>query len=264
MIKAVFVDIDKTLLNSKGEVTKRTVSAIQKAKENGIQIVLISGRSRMSAIKFQEFSSRYLINCNGADLYDYQEKEVLYQSVMDSQFCQQLYEMANEEEMVIKLDFGLSRAVNQPEYLEDYEIHLTEKISDFLQQNQIIQIAMCSENENKIEKVKNWIEKQTNFVVTNQFIWEVNGKQMKAIHITNSNVSKGNTMAALSKFLKIDLNDVIAIGDKTNDISMIKMAGIGVAMGNAPEEIKKIADRVTVSNEEDGVAEVLEKILEEK
>ena len=230
-------------------MTKRTVSAIQKAKEKGIQIVLISGRSRMSAIKFQEFSSRYLINCNGADLYDYQEKEVLYQSVMDSQFCQQLYEMANEEEMVIKLDFGLSRAVNQPEYLEDYEIHLTEKIS---------------ENENKIEKVKNWIEKQTNFVVTNQFIWEVNGKQMKAIHITNSNVSKGNTMAALSKFLKIDLNDVIAIGDKTNDISMIKMAGIGVAMGNAPDEIKKIADRVTATNEEDGVAEVLEKILEEK
>ena len=203
MIKAVFVDIDKTLLNSKGEVTKRTVSAIEKAKEKGIQIVLISGRSRMSAIKFHEFSSRYLVNCNGAEMYDCQEKEVLYQSVMDSGFCQQLYEMANEEDMVIKLDFGLSRAVNQPEYLEDYEIHLTEEIFDFLKQNQIIQIAMCSENPDKIEKVRKWIEEQTDFVVTNQFIWEVNGKQMKAIHITNSNVSKGNSMAGLCKFLKL-------------------------------------------------------------
>lgn len=211
MIKAVFVDIDKTLLNSKGEVTKRTVSAIQKAKENGIQIVLISGRSRMSAIKFQEFSSRYLINCNGADMYDYQEKEVLYQSVMDSQFCQQLYEMANEEEMVIKLDFGLSRAVNRFEYLEDYEIHLTEEISEFLKRNNVIQVAVCSEELTKIEQVKQWIEEQTNFKVTNQFIWEVNGKRMQAIHITNSNVSKGNSMAGLCKFLKIDLKEVVAV-----------------------------------------------------
>lgn len=211
MIKAVFVDIDKTLLNSKGEVTKRTVSAIQKAKENGIQIVLISGRSRMSAIKFQEFSSRYLINCNGADMYDYQEKEVLYQSVMDSQFCQQLYEMANEEEMVIKLDFGLSRAVNRFEYLEDYEIHLTEEISEFLKRNNVIQVAVCSEELTKIEQVKQWIEEQTNFKVTNQFIWEVNGKRMQAIHITNSNVSKGNSMAGLCKFLKIDLKEVLAV-----------------------------------------------------
>lgn len=211
MIKAVFVDIDKTLLNSKGEVTKRTVSAIQKAKENGIQIVLISGRSRMSAIKFQEFSSRYLINCNGADLYDYQEKEVLYQSVMDSQFCQQLYEMANEKEMVIKLDFGLSRAVNRFEYLEDYEIHLTEEISEFLKRNNVIQVAVCSEELTKIEQVKQWIEEQTNFKVTNQFIWEVNGKRMQAIHITNSNVSKGNSMAGLCKFLKIDLKEVVAV-----------------------------------------------------
>ena len=53
-------------------------------------------------------------------------------------------------------------------------------------------------------------------------------------------------------------------GDKINDVSMIKMAGIGVAMGNASDEIKKMANRVTSSNEEDGVAEVLEKILEEK
>lgn len=211
MIKAVFVDIDKTLLNSKGEVTKRTVSAIQKAKENGIQIVLISGRSRMSAIKFQEFSSRYLINCNGADLYDYQEKEVLYQSVMDSQFCQQLYEMANEKEMVIKLDFGLSRAVNRFEYLEDYEIHLTEEISEFLKRNNVIQVAVCSEELTKIEQVKQWIEEQTNFKVTNQFIWEVNGKRMQAIHITNFNVSKGNSMAGLCKFLKIDLKEVVAV-----------------------------------------------------
>lgn len=211
MVKAVFIDIDKTLLNSEGKITKRTTSAIENMKQKGIPIFLISGRSRMSAIKFQEFSSRYMINSNGSDIYDCQQKEALYQSAMEPVFCKRLYEMAKQEQMVIKLDFGLARAVNKASYLEDYEIELTEEISDFLKRNQVIQIAVCSEDLKKIEQVKKFVKEQTSFIVINQFIWEVNGKTMQAIHITNPNVSKGNAMAGLCKFLKIDLKDVVAI-----------------------------------------------------
>ncbi len=84
---------------------------------------------------------------------------------------------------------------------------------------------------------------------------------MHAIHITNTDVSKGNAMLKLCKFLKIERKETVAIGDKVNDISMIKMAGLGVAMRNASDEIKQIADMVTSSNEENGVAEVLERIM---
>ena len=85
---------------------------------------------------------------------------------------------------------------------------------------------------------------------------------MHAIHVNNPTISKGNAMAGLCKFLKIDLKDTVAIGDKINDISMIKMAGLGVAMGNATEDVKKVADFITTTNDEDGVAKVLENILE--
>lgn len=261
MYQAVFIDIDKTLLNGNGEVTPKTALAIEQAKKQGIRIFLISGRSRMSAIKFQEFSSRYMINSNGADIYDCEKKETLYQSVMEPKICEKLYEMAHKEDMVIKLDFGLARAVNKAEYLEDYEIELTEEIHQFLDQNPVIQIALCSENLEKIEIVKKFIKEQTNLAVINQFIWEVNDKVMHAIHITNTDVSKGSAMLRLCKFLKIDGKETVAIGDKINDISMIKMAGLGVAMGNASDEMKQIANMVTSSNEEDGVAEVLEKIM---
>lgn len=261
MYQAVFIDIDKTLLNGKGEVTPKTAFAIEQAKKQGISIFLISGRSRMSAIKFQEFSSRYMINSNGADIYDCEKKETLYQSVMEPKICKKLYEMAQKEEMVIKLDFGLARAVNKSEYLESYETMLTENIDDFLRNNKVIQIAVCDECLEKIENFKKYIEEITTLKVINQFIWEVNGKMMHAIHITNTGVSKGNAMLRLCKFLKIDGKETVAIGDKINDISMIKVAGLGVAMGNATKEVKQIADRVTSSNEEDGVAEVLEKIM---
>lgn len=264
MYKAVFIDIDKTLLDGNGEVTQATANVIERAQKKGIHVLLISGRSRMSAIKFQEFSSRYMINCNGADIYDTEKKETLYQSAMEPKSCKKLYEMAQKEDMVIKLDFGLARAVNKPAYLESYEIELTENIDDFLKNNKVIQMAVCNESLEKIENLKKYIKENTIFEVINQFIWEVNGKVMQAIHITNTGISKGNAMAGLCKFLGIDLSQTVAIGDKINDISMIKMAGFGVAMGNATKEVKQIADFVTTSNEEDGVAKVLEKVLEEK
>ena len=264
MYKAIFIDIDKTLLDGNGKVTPKTALAIEQAKKHGIRIFLISGRSRMFAIKFQEFSTRYMINSNGADIYDCEKKETLYQSAMEPKICEKLYEMAQKEDMVIKLDFGLARAVNKPEYLESYEIELTEKIDDFLRNNKVIQIAICDERLEKIENLKKYIKETTTLEVINQFIWEVNGKVMNAIHITNTGVSKGNAMAGLCKFLKVDVKETVAIGDKINDISMIKMAGLGVAMGNATKDVKQIADMVTSSNEEDGVAKVLEKIWEEK
>ena len=263
MYQAVFIDIDKTLLNNSGKITENTISAIEKAKEKGIKIIIISGRSRMSAIQFKEFSSGYMVNCNGAEIYDCQKNEVLFQSVIENKYCKKLYEIAENEDFVIKLDFGFSRAVNNSEYMEDYEIHLTESIEEFLNKNNVLQIAMCHENLEKIENLKKYIHTNTELSITNQFIWEVNSKIMHSIHITNKGVSKGNAMSGLCKFLKIDLKNVTAIGDKTNDISMIEMAGVGVAMGNAIEEVKQIADFITTSNEEDGVAKVLEKILEE-
>lgn len=263
MYKAIFIDIDKTLLNSKSELTEENKRAIDNVKKHGIKTIIISGRSRVSASNFKECSSGYLISSNGADIYDFENNEILFQSVIEENICKKLYDFSEENDMVIKLDFGLSRAVNKKDYLEDYEIEI-DNIDKFLSQNSVIQIAICAEDINKIDIVKKYINEQTNLKVSNQFIWNVNDKIMNAIHITNSCVSKGNAMNGLCKYLKIDLKDVVAIGDKTNDISMIEMAGLGVAMGNAIDEAKNVADYITTSNDENGVANVLDKILIEE
>ncbi len=260
MYKAVFIDIDKTLLNSQGKVSEETKQAIEKAKAQGVGIFLISGRSRAASQTFQELSSRYIINSNGADIYDCKQKTFLYQSVIEPELCKKLYDVAQRENVVIKFDFGPSRAVNDPAYLEYYEIELNE-IDEFLAQHPVIQIGMCCEDRQKIEKVKDYVKQQTSIKVVNQFIWEVNGKVMQAIHITNPNVSKGNAMSNLCEHLKINLKETVAIGDKINDISMLEKAGLSVAMENATENVKQAADFITTSNDNDGVAKVLKKFL---
>ena len=77
----------------------------------------------------------------------------------------------------------------------------------------------------------------------------------------NDSVSKGNAILGLCKYLRIDMKDVIAIGDEVNDVPMVEVAGLGVAMENAFEEVKKVAKEITKSNVENGVAYILNKYI---
>jgi Cof subfamily protein (haloacid dehalogenase superfamily) len=81
------------------------------------------------------------------------------------------------------------------------------------------------------------------------------------LELTNSEVDKGKSLNHLIQILGIRQDEVIAVGDGYNDLPMIKFAGLGVAMGNAPEEIKQQADYVTATNNEDGVAKVVEEFI---
>lgn len=81
------------------------------------------------------------------------------------------------------------------------------------------------------------------------------------IDIIHGDVSKAKGIAILAKRLKVKQEEIIAIGDNINDIPMLKYAGLGIAMGNAPDRVKKAADLVTLSNDEDGVAKFIERIL---
>lgn len=264
MYKAVFVDVDGTLVDSQKNVSNETMEAIKNAQEKGTQIIICTGRQRAGAKMFKEMCglSRYVICTNGAEIYDCENKEVLFRSAIDAKECKKLYEFAIENDMLIKLNFGIARAITKLEFIEKNEIVLDEDIDEFLMKNEITQITVACEDENKRELVKNFINNNPRVKTINQFVWEVNDKTMYCIHCTNPNVSKGNAMAGLCKYLGIDLKDAVAIGDDMNDVSMLKMAGLGVAMGNATEEVKVAADVVTASNEESGVAKILQKIIE--
>ena len=115
-------------------------------------------------------------------------------------------------------------------------------------------------NKDKIKKIKNKIKQNENVCIVDEI--EKSSKSSEEwFSIANNNVSKGNALIKLSNYLKIPLKNTIAIGNDKNDISMLNSCGYSVAVGNAIDFIKENVDYVTASNNDDGVADFLEKLI---
>lgn len=264
MYKAIFIDLDGTLVNSNGKISENTKQAIKQTTDAGIQVIICSGRQRISARKFKDecSTSKYLISANGAEIYDCDKEQVLFESSIDTQTCVDLCDFAFKKNMVVKLNFGLGRTTNKPYEVEFYEMELKEEeTNEFLAKNKITQILFGSENIEDMEKIQEIISEKSDIKIVNRFVWNVQDKHFFSIHVARPNVSKGNSMCGLCKLLKINMEEVVAVGDKWNDVPMIEMAGLGVAMGNSAENVKNKADFVTDTNDEDGVANLIYKIL---
>lgn len=265
MYKAIFVDIDGTLVDEQKNISTRTKIAIENAKKLGIEIFICTGRQCNSARKFRDEigANRYVVCTNGAQIYDLEKNIFLFNSYIDGEESQKLCKLALENNMILKIDVDDFRLVNKDVFCDDY----VDEIKDFYeitQKNKISHISISDKDANKIKLIEDYIENCRYTKIENKFIRMSKNDKYITVHCMNKNSSKGNAMAGLCKFLKIDLNDVIAIGDQKNDISMIKMAKLGVAMGNAEDLVKQSADIVTDTNENDGVAKVIEKIIKNK
>ena len=131
-------------------------------------------------------------------------------------------------------------------------------------ENPITQCVFSSLNLENIRNIKDEINDIKDIEIVNLSKCLVNNKFPKEkpffLDITCKDTSKGNAIKNLCEYLKIDLKDSVAIGDSYNDITMFEVVGHSVAMGNAPEDIKKIVDEVTDTNNEDGVAKFLENL----
>lgn len=138
-------------------------------------------------------------------------------------------------------------------------------IETFASENNILLCTIKDENFEKMIKIRKRIEKIEKIEIkqTIKSFGDNNtsGKESMYYFIGNTEVCKGNAIKRFCEILTIDLKDTVAIGDDFNDISMFKVVGHSVVMENATDEVKKYADEITLSNEEDGVAVFLERLL---
>lgn len=260
--KLMAVDIDGTLLNSKGVMTEKTIAAIKAAVEKGLIFTIASGRP----VQGIEYLNDMLgidvpfITYNGAMVVMGKSKEILYEKNLSAEdalfairlgqqfhttiivWCQnQLYvnEMNDRTEQYKEITGG------DPILLGDIEA---------LAKRGITKVLWYDEEKN-IEKYQSIIGKSvgnnTNFHISRPIFLEFVDKE----------ASKAIAMEKLGEYYQIDRNEMIAVGDSFNDLSMIKYAGLGVAMGNAKQQIKEQADFVTLTNDEDGVAAVIERFI---
>lgn len=270
MYKAVFIDIDGTLKNDKGQITDRTKEAIKNATSKGIYVVICSGRPIHSTIEVSKESnaSNYIICSNGAHIYDYKQEKTLYCNKMNDENCLRLYEIANKYDTKFVLNTENGRYVNKNEIDEDDDL-IDKPIAEFLKEHDVSQCIFISPKWETIKEIKEIeIPKFKDVEIKNQSKCLTNPEEkpwpITYCDIANLDSSKGNGIKKFCEIMNIDLKDTMAFGDDYNDVPMFETVGHAVVMGNANDYIKKnYADEIAEDNNLDGVAKVLERILEE-
>ncbi len=266
MYKAIFIDIDGTLRNSKRQISIKTVQSIKNITQKGTLIILCSGRPRKYTEEVSRscFASKYIITSNGGAIYDYETKEKLYEESMKKSSVIKLYKIAEKSNSRFVMNSGDDRVVNRFKYLDSDEIKLETSIETFVEKNDIVQCTISDEDFDKIKNLRKEIENVEHVEIKNEHrsLFDKNYPKIGSIYydIADEKVSKGYAIKQFCNIKKIDLKDTIAIGDCNNDISMFKVVGHSVAVENATSEAKKYANEIIKSNNEDGVALFLESL----
>lgn len=268
--KLIALDIDGTLLNSNNQITNTVKDAIKKSKEKGVKVVLCTGRPLKGVQNFLDElnlneEGDYVTTFNGALVQDTYTGEAISHLTLDYNDLCDLYNLSLEigsrshfydTKTVYTCNKDISDYTILESYLTGTHLNVTSlnEVPKDIAMSKFMMIDHPEVLDECIKKIpKEYYEKYT-IVKSTPFFLE----------FLNKNANKGAGINLLSQKLGIKQDEIICVGDAGNDKHMIEYAGLGVAMGNATEEIKEIANYVTLTNDENGVAHVIDKFILEK
>lgn len=268
--KAIFIDIDGTLRNDKKEISIRTKEIIKKFVEKGILIVICSGRQNKNVeqISIEANCSPYIITSNGAQVFDYEQNKTIFLNPMDKKACKKIYNIAIQNDCKFIMNLEEKRVITRlDDSASPSDILLKEPIDDFIEKHNIMQCLIQDYDFEKIKSLKSKIEEIKEVEIKNQSRALTNPKVLPNVttyyDIADINTSKGLGVREFCKYCNINSKETIAIGDDYNDVPMFQEVGLAIAMGNANDDVKAKADLVTKTNNEDGVAFILEKLIQD-
>lgn len=269
MIKAVFIDIDGTLLTSKKEVTESTKNIINKCMENGIKIILSSGRSRLITMKYQKLAgtSPYIISSNGAEVYDIENKKEVYSEPISKEIVKELLMYSQKNDYTISVNYGFELVMSKMFYPDEAKnVRAEQELLEIAEKEKILQCVISNRDFEKMKALKKYLgNSKMNIKIENE------SKRLKNpdlepssnyyCDITSLLISKGKAVQKMCEYLDLKCEEIAVIGDGENDVSMFEVTDNSVAMGNAMDEVKAKAKFVTNTNDEEGVAKYLESII---
>ena len=285
MYKLIAMDIDGTLLNSYGEVSLKNKEAIELALKKNIEVVLTSGRMPKAILPIANEikADKYIISGNGAAIYDVQNDKIIYNSYLTKKKVLEIIDICEKNSMFYNVytnDVILTKSLSynilfyhnenkrNPED-KKIKINIVNDLYKYVKEYEkedFLKVTICDNDEFVFKSIMNKIKN-----IRNVDILEVAHMSKKIIkhgseeheiayyytEITNRNVNKWTALEMLLKKLKIEKEELITIGDNVNDKEMIENAGLGIVTGNASPEMKKIANKIVSSNNENGVAEAI-------
>lgn len=264
--KIIALDLDGTLTNSSKIITPRTKEALYEYQEQGGRIVLASGRPTQGIVplaeelELSEYGG-YILAFNGGRIINCNTKEIMYDKTLEKSIVKELEDLTREFKtniMTYQGDYIYTLDAKEPFVNEEYRItgmplreveNLTAELTTPV--NKCLMTAEPVYLEQVEKKVKQIMGNRINVYRSQPFFLE----------LVPQNIDKAESLDKLLKQLHLTRENLIACGDGYNDLSMIRYAGLGVAMENGEEGVKKHADYIAPSNDNDGIAYILEKFI---
>lgn len=255
-IKIVFTDLDGTLTYVPEKIDIKNKDIFEKLGNIGIPVVLNTGRSLPYAIPIcrQYMLSNYVISSNGAEVYNIAAEKIIYRNVISKENLNILDDLVKKHNLFFICNGLKKRYSNKLE--NNVGLIYSSQIKDV--DDEISQVVVQSTNMNDMIEFKKDLM-NTSLKIVNKTKHVIEGK-MLYYDIVNNDVSKGNALKILCKHLNIDPKRAMAIGDSSNDIEMFKEVGYKVAVASASDDLKSIADTVTLSSHENGVYIILNEL----
>ena len=265
--KLLVLDVDGTLLNDEREISKRTLAALLKVQQMGVRIVLASGRPTyglMPLAKTLELGNYggFVLSYNGCQIIKAQNGEILFERRINPEMLPYLEKKARKNGFAIFTYHDDTLITDSPdnEYIKNEALLNNLKIIKEDEFSTAIDFAPCkcmlvSDKEKALIGLEQHWEKRLAGTL------DAFRSEPYFLEVVPCGVNKANTLGALLEHLEVTREEVIAIGDGVCDVTMLQLAGMGVAMGHSQDSVKVCADYVTASNEEDGVALAVEKLI---
>jgi Cof subfamily protein (haloacid dehalogenase superfamily) len=262
--KMICLDIDGTLVNSKHQVTDKTKRVVKRVADKiGIPVILVSARPPRGIFFLQEeLNIVQPIICYSGALIVERPSKILFNVIIEASYVKKIYDIAKEENIHVSIYKDDKWYVEILDKWALQEGEITNSLPEVSVYNDLLgkwevegtgpNKILCMGEPEQIEALNTKLKEEG-------FDLNIYPSKPAYLEIMPKGASKTSAIEFLRGRYSAAQSEIVAIGDNYNDVDMIKYAGLGIAMGNAPEKVKLQADEVTLSNDEEGVAVAIEK-----
>ena len=268
MIKLITIDLDGTLLNNEMEVSVQNLEALQYAKEKGVHVAIATGRPLVFTKAYmKQLGLDTYILYNGAQIIHknqdlvpstYLSKDIIKTTINAIEKLHSSYMLHGQDTVFYtpskRVEYlkMMSQKIKEKNLRPKFEI--VEDLDLILEEHDFNKVLVVEQDPEKYNVVHRYLTETLSNV-------EITRSSSFYIEVLPKGIAKGNAVKILAEHLGIKQEDIMAIGDQENDLSMITYAGIGVAMGNATDLVKNTANYVTFTNNENGVSKAIKNFL---
>lgn len=270
-IKLIALDLDGTTLNDSRVISERNRNALQQAAAKGVNIVIATGRpfSALPPDVFEIPAIRYVLTSNGASITDLREDRTFYKNCLSPLAVEKSVEMLRQHDYVVECFVKGIAYIDGPYFEEvrrtgrsfrniDYILKTRNPVDDIYRfmldhKDEIENINVNFDDVSEKPAMREKLLTLPETTITSSFNHN--------LEIGGATTSKAEALRQMGKLLDIKQSEMMAIGDSPNDMAMLLASGMPVAVGNAEDEVKAIAEYIAPSNDEDGVADAVEKFV---